>query len=104
MNRKYNPMVSLVALLLLAVILVLTCTGCAAEAAEAAPVAGSNNVTAENAETEPRSWIGTRFEFDYSPDGWPYMSNVYVITDTETGVQYLVCESKNGVGLCKLEG
>ena len=78
MNRKNNPWVSLVALLLAALILVLTCTGC--KAAEK----------------------GTPHRFTYEAAGpSPAMhESIYIITDTETGVQYLLC----GGGLTKLEG
>lgn len=76
MNHKYNPMLSLVALVLLALILVLSCTGCAVEAAAA--------------ETEP----ARRFTSEYTGN---YCT---IITDNETGVQYL---AYNGHGLCKLE-
>ena len=74
MNHKYNPMLSLVALVLLALILVLSCTGCTIEA--------------EAAETEPR------FTSEHTGN---YCT---IITDNQTGVQYL---AYNGHGLCKLE-
>lgn len=83
MNRKKNPYVSLVAVLLLALILVLTCTGCRAEAAETKPA--------------------PRFSVEDAGNGCE------IITDTETGVQYLYYFRsyngyKGGSGLCKLEG
>lgn len=84
MNHKYNPWLSLVALLLMALILVFTCTGC----------------TKASAATE------NRFTQEYH-----YLNgyhSAYIITDTETGVQYLAYEVQSnygrGVGLCKLEG
>lgn len=76
MKRTHNPMLSLVALVLLVLILVLTCTGC---------------TEAEAAETEP----APRFTIEH------FGLNVTVITDNETGVQYM---AYNGHGLCKLEG
>jgi hypothetical protein len=84
MQHKNNHWVSLVALLLLALILVLTCTGC----------------TEASAATEPR------FTKEYHHiSGHDY---AYVITDNETGVQYLAYAIESnygrGVGLCKLEG
>jgi hypothetical protein len=84
MQHKNNPWVSLVALLLLALILVLTCTGCTEASAK---------------ETEP----APRFTVENAGNGCK------IITDTETGVQYLYffCSYngyKGGSGLCKLEG
>lgn len=81
MNRKCNPWVSLVALVLLALILATT-AGCAAptEAAEDEAAA---------------AW--TRFDVeDYGP-------NCKIITDTETGVEYLVYWTTRGVGMTVLE-
>lgn len=84
MNRKHNAYMSMVALLLLAIILVLTCTGC--------------RIETNAAETEP----APRFTSEYAGN------NCTIITDNETGVQYLayVRESNygKGIGLCKLEG
>jgi hypothetical protein len=80
MNRKYNPYVSLVALLLAAVILVLTCTGCVVRA----------------------SWGNTedgttaRFTVEYAG------AEIRIITDNETGVQYLAYVHANGAGLTEL--
>jgi hypothetical protein len=83
MYRKHNPYVSLVAILLLAVILAYACTGCAAQA--------------ESAETAPR------FTVENAGNGCE------IITDNETGVQYLYYHKsyngyKCGSGLTKLEG
>jgi hypothetical protein len=78
MNRKNNPMLSLVALVLLAIILVLTCTGCHVEA-EAAE------------ETKP----APRFTTEYVGN------SCTIITDNETGVLYL---AYNSHGIVKLEG
>lgn len=85
MYRKHNPMLSLVALLLLALILVLICTGC--------------QTKAEAAETEP----APRFTVESAGN------NCRLITDTETGTQYLFyyygdLNNRAGGGLCKLEG
>lgn len=84
MNRKYNPYVSLAALLLLALVLVFVCTGCA----------------------EASAATESRFTQEYH-----YLNgyhSAYIITDTETGVQYLAYEVTSnygrGIGLCKLEG
>ena len=63
MRRKHNPLLALIALVLLTTILVLTCTGCGAETAEAR----------------------TPGRFTVQDMG----NNCHIITDTETGVQYL---------------
>lgn len=84
MNRKHNPWVALVALILLATILVMACTGCSAATAEA--------------ETVPR--------FTCEQAGRAKGMDLYIITDTETGVQYLLAEKYGhgyGIGLTKLE-
>lgn len=78
MKRTHNPMLSLVALVLLALILVLTCTGCRVEAE-----------AAEEIKPAPR------FTVEFLGNG------LRLITDTETGVQYL---AYNAHGLVKLEG
>ena len=75
MNRTCNPWVSLVALLLGAVLLVLICSGCAT--VEAA-------MGAELAPTEP-----ARFVTDYIQDEGGG-DTIRIITDSETGAQYLV--------------
>jgi len=84
MNRKYNPFVSLVALLLAAVILVLTCTGCAV-------------YTAAETDTETRA----RFTYEYAGVG-PCMESLYIITDNETGAQYLAWDSYDGAAMTAL--
>ena len=83
MRQKHNPWLSLVALLLLALILAWVCTGCATQA-----------------EAEDTTLV--RFTVEYFNDG------CRIITDNETGVQYLYVAyiSKvygTGVGVCKLE-
>lgn len=89
MRIKNNPWVSMVALLLLAVILVLTCAGCAAD-------------TVAAAETEPTP--ASRFAVECAGEGFPYISGFYIITDNQTGVQYLFVDKVDGSGLVKLEG
>lgn len=81
MKRKHNPWISLVALLLLVTLLVTVCTGCAVTEAEAEET--------------------YRFTVDNSQLG--YGINLYVITDNETGAQYLFAESGRGVGLTVLQ-
>lgn len=80
MNRKHNPLLALVALLLLTAIMVLICAGCDTEAAE----------TEKNPDrlTVQRMGAGLR-----------------IITDTETGQQYLMAEmmgTSGGIGLTPL--
>lgn len=77
MNQKYNPLLSLVALLLFAIILLLTFTGCTTEAAAA--------------ETK----TADRFTVKHVNDGCT------VITDNETGVQYLayILQTVHGKGV-----
>lgn len=86
MNRKHNPMVSLAALLLLAVILALTTTGCTLE--DPAPMEPQ-----ETAETLPR------LTYERQKTEW---GSAYIITDNETGVQYLFCTSGYGGGITPL--
>lgn len=84
MNRKYNPWVSLVALLLAAIILVLTCTGC-------------HSVAAAENETEP----APRFAYEAAGASLDF-GLLYIITDTETGVQYLAWWHRNGAAMTEL--
>ena len=83
MNRKMNPWVSLIALMLLVVILVTTCTGCTEVEAEEATAPKRFNVEA----------------VQYTTAG-----TLFVITDTETEVQYLLIQNGYGNGLTKMEG
>ena len=80
MNRNYKPSVALVALLILAIIISFVCNGCAIETEAAAK---------------------DRFTREYAGQ------DCFIITDNETGVQYLAyVEMSNygrGVGLTKLE-
>jgi outer membrane biogenesis lipoprotein LolB len=85
MNRKHNPMVALVALLLLAVLLLLV--GCSAPAA-AAP---------EEPETSPRFTVERHLSYGSHIDFF------YIITDTETGVQYLWARDYYAGGLTVLQ-
>ena len=86
MNRKHNPMLALAALVLLAMILLLTCTGCASTAGPETP---EPMVPTETTSTD-------RFTVDYMNDG------AQIITDTETGVQYLFYKFGYGAGLTQL--
>lgn len=83
MNRKYNPHVSLVALLILALIVSFVCNGCSVE---------TNATTYQTMERFTREYAG---------------NDCFIITDNQTGVQYLVvAEYTNygkGVGLTRLE-
>lgn len=81
MNRKHNPWVSLVALLLLVTLLVAICTGCGATEAEA---------------EEPDRLTIERAGADCGAD-------IYIITDNETGVQYLFVDSYYSGGLTVLQ-
>lgn len=85
MNRKANPWVSLVALMLLVVVLVSICAGCCTANAEEPGSVGMGRFTVDSRQS-------TR------------AGNLYVITDTETGVQYLSVGSGYGIGVTKLEG
>lgn len=78
MNRKNNPWISLIGLVALILIFVMICTGCEVP-------------TAEAAETE------IRFTVEYGG------KNLEIITDNETGVQYLAYRTPSGTGLTKLE-
>lgn len=97
MYRKNNPWVALVAVMLLALILAFVCTGCHVEAAAATE--GTEPTAAMGA----AGITGPRFEVDHEGYGWPWLDGIYVITDTQTGTQYLFCETGTGCGLCKLE-
>lgn len=81
MRIKNNPWVSVVALVLLAAILVLVCTGCATGAEAAAP---------------------HRFQIEAAGHG--ELLYTFIITDTETGVQYMFVDGHSCGGLIKLEG
>ncbi len=82
MRRKHNPLVSLAALVLLATILVLVCTGCGAEAADKVP---------------------DRFTIETATNNGKGHQHTLIITDTETGVQYLYFKSMYSGGLVVLQ-
>jgi hypothetical protein len=84
MNRKHNPLVSLAALATLAAILVLICTGCTTEAAKT--------------EKTP-----DRFIIETATNNGTGHLDAFIITDTETGVQYLYLKSNNSGGLTVLQ-
>ena len=80
MKRKHNPWVSLVALLLLVTLLVTVCTSCGVTQAEA---------------EEPYRFTVERM--------YSNRMDTYIITDKETGVQYLYVSSGYGGGLTVLQ-
>ena len=84
MNRKHNPLVALVALLLLAVLLL--CAGCSGAAA------------AEEPESPKRFTVES---YDYLEE--LNVNYINIITDTETGVQYLFVEGHYSGGLTVLQ-
>lgn len=79
MNWKRNPIVSLVGLILLAAILVLVCAGCETNTAETSGDENPARFTVKEAEADGPGWC-------------------YIITDTETGVQYLFVSMADGRG------
>lgn len=88
MRHKNNPWVALVALLLLIVVCV--CTGC-------------SNTSDSTTATEAETW-SPRFTIERASELSPVRIKAYIITDTETGVQYLyVGQSSRAGGLTKLE-
>ena len=84
MNRTHNATVALVALVLLAAIMVLVCSGCTAD---------------DRVNTHKNSDRFTVERYYYNEAGMP---DCYIITDTETGVQYLACHLSRGMGLTPL--
>jgi hypothetical protein len=93
MNRKHNPMLSLAVKILLGVILALilaaVCGGCAASAEATAPM-------------EPTETVETvlgRFSIEMQ---MKFYGTLYIITDNETGIQYLAFETGHGVGMTQL--
>ena len=84
MNRKHNPVVALVALALLAVLLL---------------CAGSDSTTeATEPKTTPRFIVEVADAKTLGND-----QHVDIITDTETGMQYIFIKSGNGGGLTVLQ-
>lgn len=92
MNRKHNPFVALVGLLL-GLLLVILCAGC-----------GATTETPEPGEPTEES---RRFTVEkYAPESSSIFGDIYsirVITDTETGVQYLAYIGGQGTGLTVLQ-
>ena len=84
MSRKHNPIVALVALILM-ILLVLACTGCE-EAGAAEPT--HRRFTSEYVLTHNKN----------GPN-----EGCHIITDTETGVQYLFYKDVNAGGLTVLQ-
>lgn len=84
MRRKHNPLVSVVAMVLLAVILVLLCA-----------------VSAGCAATDQEDY-SDRITFTCVGSGgngkW-----AYILTDTETGVQYLLVKTPTGTAMTVLQ-
>lgn len=85
MTRKNNPWVAMVALVLLLVLVVCTCASCGR--------------TTDAAETKTARFIVE--EVNAKTLG-PHQ-HVEIITDTETGVQYIFFKSSNAGGLTVLE-
>lgn len=83
MNRKANPWVSLIALILTLVLVVCICTGCVE--------------TTEAEETK-----GPRFTVEIASDD-SSQAKILIITDTETGVQYIFFSYGQSGGLSVLE-
>lgn len=82
MTRKHNPLVALAALVILATILVLTCTGCT------------------NTWTPEPDVPGPRFTVENVTNNGNGVTKI--ITDTETGVQYLYYRIETSGGLTPL--
>lgn len=84
MSRKHNPVVALVALILMILLVMAVCTGC-------------DEAEAEETQTDPR------FIFEQVENAGNDFAGTHIITDTETGVQYILVKYLNGTGLTKLE-
>lgn len=80
MQRKHNPYVALVALLLIALITTWICVGCHAETDETEP--------------DKRFTVETHLVSGHV---------LQIITDSETGVQYLFYRTADAGGITKLE-
>ena len=72
---------------LLALIVIISITGCA---------------DLLDAPTEPEELSRFTVEEIYRPGS--SAQGLYILTDEETGVQYLIYNSVHGTGMCKLEG
>lgn len=88
MNQKSKYCVALVTLILLLVLIVCTCAGCI-------DTAGATEAT----EAESPRFIIERAEHT----GLTTPDYILIITDTETGAQYLFVKSGYGAGLTVLE-
>lgn len=88
MNRKSNPWVALVALILM---LVVCCSSCES------PTDAAETDTAEGT---PRFIIE---EASVKRQNTTLFSRIAIITDTETGVQYIVFKGSDCTGMTKLE-
>ena len=97
MNRKHNPMVSLAALVLLAMILAPVCIGCAPTESTETPAPMEPTETQETTETDTATLARFTIEMQIK-----FYGTLYVITDKETGIQYLAFETSNGVGMTQL--
>ena len=82
MNAKKNPWVSLAALVLLVCLLATVCTNCT-NTTEATGTATPDRFTIEDQSTQ--------------------YSEIFIITDNETGVQYLWVKRGYGAGLTMLQ-
>ena len=90
MNRKNNPWISLIALLLLATILTWICSGCERHGAYGMQaVEAESRFTVENHDVYMNEFGSIGF--------------ASIITDNETGTQYLYYRYGSGSGLTKLE-
>lgn len=96
MNRKHNPMLSLAALVLLAMIL-LVCTGCAPAESTETPEPMEPTETQETTEIHPAPLARFNIELQLK-----FYGDLYIITDNETGIQYLAFETGHGVGMTQL--
>lgn len=93
MNRKHNPIVALVALILMILLVAAVCTGC--DEAEAA------KETAVETESAPTTRFTIELKIMDNKNGPSRVCRI--ITDKETGVQYLFYKDNNAGGLTKLE-
>lgn len=92
MNRKNNPWISSFALLFLAAILTWICSGC-----ENKEASGTLQV-----ETEARFGVEHYTIIEAGTIG--NIRFIDIITDNETGTQYMFYQKGSGSGLTKMEG
>lgn len=88
MRLKHNPWISLLAALVMTIIIVLYFTGCSA----------STEAEAEAETKEPPRFTGDYVGHDMG------IAHYYTITDTNTGVQYLLVCNSYGMAMAELEG